>query len=140
MPTRDQTWHAEEIAKLRDELTAKIRSGATTEEIDQWADAYTFGRRDCIEVIRLLVGEAGGTDVPTTPHTIEIVDDLLVVLDQDGNGCDAHLLRSLQEAKRQLRLWQDEYTFDYAGACRPCRSSSSRVSSSRFLFPQGVMS
>ena len=48
--------------------------------------------------------------------TIEIVGDLLVVLDEDGNGCDAHGLESLRRAKRQLRRWQDEYTFDYAEA------------------------
>jgi hypothetical protein len=51
-----------------------------------------------------------------TPHTVEIVDDLLVVLDEDGNGCDCHKLTSLRTAKRQLRRWQDEYTFDYADA------------------------
>ena len=50
------------------------------------------------------------------PHTIEIVDDLLVVLDEDGNGCDGYQLTSLRDAKRQLRRWQDEYTFDYADA------------------------
>ena len=51
-----------------------------------------------------------------TPHTIEVVNDLLVVLDDDGNGCDCHELRSLRAAKHQLRCWQDEYTFDYADA------------------------
>ena len=50
------------------------------------------------------------------PHTVEIVHDLLVVLDEDGNGCDCHKLTSLRTAKRQLRCWQDEYTFDYADA------------------------
>ena len=50
--------------------------------------------------------------------TIDIVDDLMVVLDEDGNGCDAHELESLRRAKRQLRRWQDEYTFDYAEAMR----------------------
>ena len=52
------------------------------------------------------------------PHTVEVVGDLLLVLDEDGNGCDAHGLRSLREAKRQLRRWQTEYTFDYAEALR----------------------
>lgn len=49
-------------------------------------------------------------------HTIEIIDDLMAVLDEDGNGCDCHQLRSLRMAKRQLRRWQDRYTFDYAEA------------------------
>jgi len=52
------------------------------------------------------------------PHTIDIVDDLMVVLDADGNGCDCHELRSLRQSKQQLRRWQDEYTFDYAEALR----------------------
>jgi len=52
------------------------------------------------------------------PHTIDIVDDLMVVLDEDGNGGDCHELRGLCKAKRQLRRWQDEYTFDYAEALR----------------------
>ncbi len=50
------------------------------------------------------------------PHTVEIVNDLLVVLDQDGNGCDCHKLTSLRIAQRQLRRWQNEYTFDYGDA------------------------
>ena len=52
------------------------------------------------------------------PHTVEVVGDLLVVLDEDGNGCDVYALRGLREAKRQLRRWQEEYTFDYAEALR----------------------
>jgi len=50
------------------------------------------------------------------PYTVEVVSDLLVVLDEDGNGCDAYGLHSLHKAKQQLRRWQDEYTFDYAEA------------------------
>ena len=49
-------------------------------------------------------------------HTIEIVNNLMTVLDEDGHGCDCHALRSRKEAERQLRRWQDEYTFDYADA------------------------
>ena len=49
-------------------------------------------------------------------HTIEIINDLMAVLDEDGNGCDCFQLRSLREAKRQLRRWQDEYIFNYADA------------------------
>jgi len=52
------------------------------------------------------------------PHTVEIIDDAVIVLDADGNGCDCHELDGLRQAKRQLRRWQDEYTFDYAGALR----------------------
>ena len=51
-------------------------------------------------------------------HTVEIIDDAMIVLDRDGNGCDCHELRGLRETKRQLRRWQDEYTFDYAEALR----------------------
>jgi hypothetical protein len=52
------------------------------------------------------------------PHTVEVVDDLLIVLDQDGNGYDYHELRGLARAKHQLRTWQRDYTFDYAAATR----------------------
>jgi len=55
-------------------------------------------------------------DRPSAHHTVEVVGDSLVVLDQDGNGCECHQLRGLREAKRQLRRWQDEYTFFYANA------------------------
>jgi hypothetical protein len=57
-------------------------------------------------------------------HTIELCDGLMCVMDapdaNDGHnyGYDCHELRSLREAKRQLRRWQDEYTFDYAEAMR----------------------
>ncbi len=50
---------------------------------------------------------------PTFSHTIEIVDDLMVVLDEDGNGHDCHVLSSLVEAQDQLKKWKDEYSFDY---------------------------
>jgi hypothetical protein len=46
-------------------------------------------------------------------HNIEIVDDLMVVLDEDGNGYDCHELTSLAEAQDQLKKWKDEYSFDY---------------------------
>ena len=45
------------IKKLREAVEGEINAGATTEEIDEWADSYAFGRRDLIEVIRLLLGE-----------------------------------------------------------------------------------
>ena len=49
------------------------------------------------------------------PQAIDIVGDEMVVLDEDANGCDCRRLVRLRAAKRQLRLWQDEYTFDYVG-------------------------
>ena len=62
-----------------------------------------------------------GDVVPTEnhdplPHSIELCDDLMCVMDEDGNGYDCHELKSLRAAKRQLRRWQDEYTFNYAEA------------------------
>ncbi len=51
-----------------------------------------------------------------TIHTIEVCDDLMCVMDSDGNGHDCHELCSLRKAKRLLRRWQDKYTFDYAEA------------------------
>ena len=57
-------------------------------------------------------------DRPSAHHTVEVVGDSLIVLDQDGNGCECHQLRGLREAKRQLRRWQDKYTFDYAETLR----------------------
>lgn len=49
-------------------------------------------------------------------HHIEIVDDLMVVLDEDGNGYDSCVLTTPAEAKDQLRLWQEEHNFDYVEA------------------------
>jgi len=54
----------------------------------------------------------------TMPHTVEVVGDSLVVLDEDGNGCDCHELTGLRRAKRQLRRWQEEYIFHYAEAIK----------------------
>ncbi len=65
------------------------------------------------------MNSGASAEAPTRmPHTVEVVEDLMTVLDEDGNGCDCCELRSLREAKRQLRRWQDEYTFDYAEALR----------------------
>ena len=57
----------------------------------------------------LMATSAGGVnlritiavDRPSTLHTVEIIDDAMVVLDRDGNGCDCHELRGLRETKRQ---------------------------------------
>jgi hypothetical protein len=49
-------------------------------------------------------------------HTIEITNDLMMVLDHDGNGYDCHVLSSLAEAQDQLKKWQDEYSFDFSEA------------------------
>ena len=46
-------------------------------------------------------------------HTIEITNDLMMVLDEDGNGYDCHVLGSLAEAQDQMKKWKDEYSFDY---------------------------
>ena len=46
-------------------------------------------------------------------HTIEITNDLMMVLDEDGNGYDCHVLTSLAEAQNQLEKWKDEFSFDY---------------------------
>jgi hypothetical protein len=49
-------------------------------------------------------------------HTIQIINDLMVVLDAENNGCDSHQLRSMAEAEGQLLTWREEYKFDYTGA------------------------
>jgi hypothetical protein len=50
--------------------------------------------------------------------TIEIIDDLMCVMDEDGNGCDAHVLKSSRNAKQQIQTWAGEYTIDVAEAYR----------------------
>ena len=44
-----------ELENLRGELKRQFDRGATTDEIEQWADAYTFARRDLIELLRLML-------------------------------------------------------------------------------------
>jgi hypothetical protein len=50
------------------------------------------------------------------PHTVDILGNGTVVLDEDGNGCDCCRPAGFRIAKRQLRRWQEEYAFDYAEA------------------------
>ena len=64
------------------------------------------------------VGTAQAAAPRPLPHTVDVVEGMLVVLDEDGNGCDVYKLRSLRAAKRQLRRWQDHYAFDYGAAMR----------------------
>jgi len=54
----------------------------------------------------------------TMPHHVEIIDDAMVVLDRDGNGCVLFELSNRSAAKRQLRKWQTDYTFDYNEALK----------------------
>ena len=50
--------------------------------------------------------------------TVEIINDLMCVMDRDGNGLDAHLLRSYRAAKRQIQKWAAQYTIEVAEAYR----------------------
>ena len=47
-------------------------------------------------------------------HTIEIIDGQMVLLDADGNGCEATILNGYRNAKRTIRLWAETYTLDFA--------------------------
>ena len=51
-------------------------------------------------------------------HAIEIIDDLMCVMDEDGNGYDAAVLKSYQAAKQQIQKWTAEYTINVADAYR----------------------
>lgn len=52
------------------------------------------------------------------PYTIEIIDDLMCVMDEDGNGHDAAELTTYRNAKLQIGRWVVDYTFDVADAYR----------------------
>ena len=45
-------------------------------------------------------------------HTIRVCDDLMTLLDADGNGCDAYVLRSYDMAKQKLARWRQLYDID----------------------------
>lgn len=51
-------------------------------------------------------------------HAIEITDDLMHVLDENGCGHDAHILVERAAARRQIETWAAEYEFDMADAER----------------------
>jgi hypothetical protein len=44
-----------QLLELRDDLVRQFQSGATTDDIEEWADAYSFDRRDLVELVRLLL-------------------------------------------------------------------------------------
>ncbi len=50
------------------------------------------------------------------PHVVEIIDNLMTVLDEEGHGLACHLLIDRHAAKAQLKLWRSRFTFDYIGA------------------------
>jgi hypothetical protein len=54
----------------------------------------------------------------TMPHHMKIIDDAMVVLNRDGNGCVLFELTNRSAAKRQLRKWQADYTFNYEEALK----------------------
>ncbi len=51
-------------------------------------------------------------------HAIEITDDLMHVIDENGYGHDAHILADRAAARRQIETWAAEYEFDVADAER----------------------
>jgi hypothetical protein len=60
-------------------------------------------------------------------HTIEIIDDLMCVMDEDGNGYDAHILTGYRQAQQQIQRWAAEYTINVADACRQLRDHFSNL-------------
>jgi len=52
----------------------------------------------------------------STTHSIQIISNQMLLLDENDNGCDGHLLTSLAAAQRQLQRWREQYTFDYSKA------------------------
>jgi hypothetical protein len=51
-------------------------------------------------------------------YTIEIIDDLMCVMDEDGNGLDGIVLTSYREAKQQIQKWTATFTINVADAYR----------------------
>lgn len=49
-------------------------------------------------------------------HAIEITDDFMHVIDENGYGHDAHILVDRAAARRQIETWAAEYEFDVADA------------------------
>jgi len=57
-------------------------------------------------------------------YRIEFADDLMMVLDEDGNGHDAHIMRrgANDKAERKIDEWAGEYRLDVRRAKRALRS------------------
>lgn len=51
-------------------------------------------------------------------YTIRLVDGLMALLDAEGNGCDAYVLRSYDMAKQKLARWRQLYDVDDQEAFR----------------------
>lgn len=51
-------------------------------------------------------------------HRIEIIDGLMTLLNAEGNGCDAYVLRSYDVAKQKLAQWRQLYDVDDQEAFR----------------------
>jgi hypothetical protein len=60
-------------------------------------------------------------------HTIEIIDDLMCVMDEDGNGHDAHVLTGYRQAKQKIQRWTAEYTINVDDAYRKLRDHFSNL-------------
>ena len=53
------------------------------------------------------------------PYTIEIAGGMMVVMDEDGNGYEGHMLKpGIRDAKRKIAEWTGQYTIDVAAAYR----------------------
>ena len=51
-------------------------------------------------------------------RTIRVIDGLMTLLDAEGNGCDAYVLRSYDMAKQKLVRWRQLYDVDDQEAFR----------------------
>ena len=62
-------------------------------------------------------------------YRIELVDDLMHVLDEDGNGYDAHVVcrDGLDVAERNIDEWAGQYSLDPERAKRELRDLIRRM-------------
>ena len=67
-----------------------------------------------------------------TTYSIQIINGQMLLLDENGNGCDCHQLRSISAANRQLFRWYKEHKFNFAAA------RQAMLASFRDRFDRGV--
>ena len=51
-----------------------------------------------------------------TTYSIQLINGQMLLLDENGNGCDCHQLQSVSAANRQLFRWYKEHKFNFAAA------------------------
>src|SRR5687768_9894766 len=116
MPANKPQAPNQQLADTLRTVTAAIQA-----ELDSGRRSSRIDAHDLVDILLSVADDIDpefGPPSEPVPHQVVIADDMLGVMDHDGDVLDGVPLTNLRAAKRQVKEWISKYTFDVADTYR----------------------